>query len=180
MTLLQIGIGLADLSCCCLVMYLLMPSLPAVDFVPLAVIVIFGTLLGFASHARAPSGRSTPRCWIGLPTFDRAELVATLLLYRLLYFVAPFAHRARRPRAARSLYACPAIVAIGAPFPRYGRPCRGSGRAVARTERSAIRERPSLHCAALHAGYRAVLAAALPRAPFPSAFMYESSATFIQ
>jgi len=28
---------------------------------------------------------------IGLPTFDRAELVATLLLYRLLYFVAPFA-----------------------------------------------------------------------------------------
>jgi hypothetical protein len=28
---------------------------------------------------------------IGLPAFDRAELVATLLLYRLLYFVAPFA-----------------------------------------------------------------------------------------
>ena len=28
---------------------------------------------------------------VGLPGFDRAELVATLLLYRLLYFVAPFA-----------------------------------------------------------------------------------------
>jgi hypothetical protein len=90
MTLLQIGIGLADLSCCCLVMYLLMPSLPAVDFVPLAVIVIFGTLLGFASHAPGAIGALDAVMLIGLPTFDRAELVATLLLYRLLYFVAPF------------------------------------------------------------------------------------------
>jgi uncharacterized membrane protein YbhN (UPF0104 family) len=91
MTLLQIGIGLADLSCCSLVMYLLMPSLPAVDFVPLAVIVIFGTLLGFASHAPGAIGALDAAMLIGLPTFDRAELVATLLLYRLLYFVAPFA-----------------------------------------------------------------------------------------
>jgi hypothetical protein len=91
MTLLQIGIGLADLSCCSLVMYLLMPSLPTVDFAPLAVIVIFGTLLGFASHAPGAIGALDAAMLIGLPTFDRAELVATLLLYRLLYFVAPFA-----------------------------------------------------------------------------------------
>jgi uncharacterized membrane protein YbhN (UPF0104 family) len=91
MTLLQIGIGLADLSCCSLVMYLLMPSLPAVDFIPLAVIVIFGTLVGFASHAPGAIGALDAAMLIGLPTFDRAELVATLLLYRLLYFVAPFA-----------------------------------------------------------------------------------------
>jgi hypothetical protein len=90
MTLLQIGIGLADLSCCSLVMYLLMPSLPAVDFVPLAVIVVFGTLLGFASHAPGAIGALDAAMLIGLPAFDRAELVATLLLYRLLYFVAPF------------------------------------------------------------------------------------------
>jgi len=91
MTLLQIGIGLADLSCCSLVMYLLMPSLPTVDFAPLALIVIFGTLLGFASHAPGAIGALDAAMLIGLPTFDRAELVATLLLYRLLYFVAPFA-----------------------------------------------------------------------------------------
>jgi uncharacterized membrane protein YbhN (UPF0104 family) len=90
MTLLQIGIGLADLSCCSLVMYLLMPSLPTVDFIPLAVIVVFGTLLGFASHAPGAVGALDAAMLIGLPTFDRAELVATLLLYRLLYFVAPF------------------------------------------------------------------------------------------
>jgi uncharacterized membrane protein YbhN (UPF0104 family) len=91
MTLLQIGIGLTDLSCCSLVMYLLMPSLPAVDFVALAVIVVFGTLLGFLSHAPGSLGALDATLLIGLPTFDRAELVATLLLYRLLYFVAPFA-----------------------------------------------------------------------------------------
>jgi glycosyltransferase 2 family protein len=91
MTLLQIGIGLADLSCCSLVMYLLMPSLPSVDFVPLAVIVVFGTLLGFASHAPGAIGALDAAMLIGLPAFDRAELIATLLLYRLLYFVAPFA-----------------------------------------------------------------------------------------
>jgi uncharacterized membrane protein YbhN (UPF0104 family) len=79
------------LSCCSLVMYLLMPSLPTVDFAPLALIVIFGTLLGFASHAPGAIGALDAAMLIGLPTFDRAELVATLLLYRLLYFVAPFA-----------------------------------------------------------------------------------------
>jgi glycosyltransferase 2 family protein len=91
MTLLQIGIGIADLSCCSVVMYLLMPSLPGVDFFPLAVIVVFGTLLGFASHAPGAIGALDAAMLIGLPAFDRAELIATLLLYRLLYFVAPFA-----------------------------------------------------------------------------------------
>ena len=91
MTLLQIGIGIADLTCCSVVMYLLMPSWPGVDFIPLAVIVIFGTLLGFASHAPGAIGALDAAMLVGLPTFDRADLVATLLLYRLLYFVAPFA-----------------------------------------------------------------------------------------
>jgi len=91
MTLLQIGVGLTDLGCCSLVMYLLMPSVPAVDFVPLAVIVVFGILLGFLSHAPGSIGALDAAMLIGLPSFDRAEIVATLLLYRLLYFVAPFA-----------------------------------------------------------------------------------------
>ena len=91
MTLMQIGIGIADLSCCSLVMYLLMPGLPVVDFIPLAVIVVLGTLLGFASHAPGAIGALDAAMLVGLPSFDRAELIATLLLYRLLYFVAPFA-----------------------------------------------------------------------------------------
>ena len=91
MTLLQIAIGLADLSCCSLVMYLLMPSLPTVDFLPLAVIVVFGTLIGFASHAPGGIGALDAVMLVGLPSFEPATLVATLLLYRILYFVLPFA-----------------------------------------------------------------------------------------
>lgn len=90
MTLLQIGIGLTDLTCCSLVMYLLMPAVPGIDFFPLAVVVVFGTLLGFASHAPGAIGALDAVMLIALPTFDRASLVATLLLYRLLYFVTPF------------------------------------------------------------------------------------------
>jgi uncharacterized membrane protein YbhN (UPF0104 family) len=91
MTATQIGIGLADMSCCSLVMYLLMPALPEIDFVPLAVAVVFGTLLGFASHAPGGIGALDAVMLVALPDFDRAQVVATLLLYRLLYFVAPFA-----------------------------------------------------------------------------------------
>jgi uncharacterized membrane protein YbhN (UPF0104 family) len=91
MTLVQIGIGLADLSCCSLVMYMLMPGAPAVDFISLAVIVVIGTLIGFASHAPGAIGALDVAMLLGLPGFDQAELVATLLLYRLLYFVVPFA-----------------------------------------------------------------------------------------
>jgi uncharacterized membrane protein YbhN (UPF0104 family) len=82
MTFVQIGIGLTDLSCC---------SLPDVGFVPLAVIVVFGLLLGFASHAPGAIGALDAAMLIALPGFDRVDVVATLLLYRLLYFVAPFA-----------------------------------------------------------------------------------------
>jgi len=48
------------------------------------------SLLGFASHAPGAIGALDAAMLVGLPAFDRAELVATLLLYRLLYFVAPF------------------------------------------------------------------------------------------
>jgi uncharacterized membrane protein YbhN (UPF0104 family) len=91
MTLVQIGIGIADLSCCSLVMYMLMPEAPAIDFLSLAVIVVIGTLIGFASHAPGAIGALDVAMLVGLPAFDKAELVATLLLYRLLYFVVPFA-----------------------------------------------------------------------------------------
>ena len=89
-TLLQVWIGLTDLTCCSLVMYLLLPASPSVDFFAVAVVVVFGTLLGFASHAPGALGALDAAMLIGLPDFNRAELVATLLLYRLLYFVLPF------------------------------------------------------------------------------------------
>jgi uncharacterized membrane protein YbhN (UPF0104 family) len=90
LTLLQIGIGVADLGFCALAFYLLMPVYPDVDFVSVAVVFILATLLGFASHAPGSLGVFDAAMLVALPQFTREHLVATLLLYRVLYFVIPF------------------------------------------------------------------------------------------
>jgi uncharacterized membrane protein YbhN (UPF0104 family) len=90
LTLVQIAIGVADLGFCALAFYLLMPVYPDIDFVSVAVVFILATLLGFASHAPGSLGVFDAAMLVALPQFTREHLVATLLLYRVLYFVFPF------------------------------------------------------------------------------------------
>jgi uncharacterized membrane protein YbhN (UPF0104 family) len=90
LTLLQVLIGVVDLGFCALAMYLLMPSHPDVDFVSLAVVFILATLLGFASHAPGSLGVFDAAMLVALPQFAREDLIATLLIYRVLYFLLPF------------------------------------------------------------------------------------------
>jgi len=89
-TLLQIGIGIVDLTCCALAMYALMPAEPAISFVTLGVIFVSATLLGFASHAPGGIGVFDAAMLVALVMFDREELLASLLLFRLLYYIVPF------------------------------------------------------------------------------------------
>ncbi len=90
LTLLQILIGVVDLGFCSLAMYLLMPNAPAIDFLSLAVVFILATLLGFASHAPGSLGVFDAAMLVALPQFGREQMVATLLMFRVLYFVIPF------------------------------------------------------------------------------------------
>src|SRR5947209_17096893 len=90
LTLLQILIGVVDLGFCALAFYLLMPVYPDLDFVSVAVVFILATLLGFASHAPGSLGVFDAAMLVALPRFGREHLVATLVLYRVLYFVIPF------------------------------------------------------------------------------------------
>src|SRR5207247_392419 len=90
LTLLQILIGVVDLGFCALAMYLLMPSQPGIDFVSLAVVFILATLLGFASHAPGSLGVFDAAMLVALPQFGREQMVATLVVFRILYFVIPF------------------------------------------------------------------------------------------
>jgi uncharacterized membrane protein YbhN (UPF0104 family) len=69
LTLLQIGIGIVDLCFCALAMYILVPEEPNIGFVTLAVIFVSATL------------------W----QFDKEDMLAGLLLFRLLYYIVPFA-----------------------------------------------------------------------------------------
>ncbi|MGX9392341.1 lysylphosphatidylglycerol synthase transmembrane domain-containing protein [Nitrobacteraceae bacterium UC4446_H13] len=90
LTLLQILIGVVDLGFCSLAMYLLMPNEPYIDFLSLAVVFILATLLGFASHAPGSLGVFDAAMLVALPQFGREQLLATLLVFRVLYFVIPF------------------------------------------------------------------------------------------
>ena len=91
LTLLQIFIGVVDLGFCALAMYLLAPTSPDLDFVTLAVVFILATLLGFASHAPGSLGVFDAAMLIGLPMLGKEQLLASLLVYRILYFLIPFA-----------------------------------------------------------------------------------------
>src|SRR6476659_131283 len=91
LTLLQIGIGIVDLGFCALAMYVLVPDEPNLGFVMVAVIFVSATLLGFASAAPGGIGVFGEAVLVALWHFDTAELLAGLLLFRLIYYIIPFA-----------------------------------------------------------------------------------------
>ena len=90
LTLLQIAIGIVDLSFCALAMYVLVPDEPNLGFVVVAVIFVSATLLGFASHSPGGLGVFDAAMLVGLWQMDREDLLAGMLLFRMLYYIAPF------------------------------------------------------------------------------------------
>jgi uncharacterized membrane protein YbhN (UPF0104 family) len=90
-TLLQICIGILDLGFCALAMYMLIPGEPNIGFITLAVIFVTATLLGFASHAPGGLGVFDAAMLVALWEFDKEDLLAGLLLFRVLYYLVPFA-----------------------------------------------------------------------------------------
>jgi hypothetical protein len=90
LTLLQIGIGVMDLSSGALAMYTLLPGEPSLDFVPALVTFVMATLLGFLSHAPGSLGVFEAALLVGLPQFQKEDLLASLAVFRLLYFILPF------------------------------------------------------------------------------------------
>ena len=91
LTLLQILIGIVDLGCCAAAMYLLLPDEPHIGFITLSVIFVAATLLGFASHSPGGLGVFDAAMLVALWQFDKEDLLAGLLLFRLLYYIIPFA-----------------------------------------------------------------------------------------
>jgi len=91
LTLVQILIGIADLACCSLAMFVLLPDEPHIAFVTVSVIFVTATLLGFASAAPGGLGVFDVAMFAALWQYDRENLLAGLLQFRLLYYVVPFA-----------------------------------------------------------------------------------------
>jgi len=54
------------------------------------VVFILATLLGFASHAPGSIGVFDAAMLVALWQFDKEDVLAGLLLFRLLYYITPF------------------------------------------------------------------------------------------
>jgi uncharacterized membrane protein YbhN (UPF0104 family) len=69
----------------------LLPDAPHIAFIKLAVIFVAATLLGFASHSPGGLGVFDAAMLVALIEFNKEQLLAGLLLFRLLYYIIPFA-----------------------------------------------------------------------------------------
>lgn len=135
-TLAQILIGILDLACCALAMYMLVPNEPHLGFVQVSVIFVAATLLGFASHAPGGLGVFDATMLVALWQFDKEALLAGLLLFRLLYYVTPFVI------SLAILGTREALLGRGAR--RLGLPAPAPAAAAVRSTAELVREKPDL------------------------------------
>jgi glycosyltransferase 2 family protein len=89
LTLLQIGIGTMDRLLASLSFFILLPDSPSISFASLLVIFAVATLVGTISHTPGSLGVVEAALLIGLPQFNREELLATILTFRVLDFFLP-------------------------------------------------------------------------------------------
>jgi uncharacterized membrane protein YbhN (UPF0104 family) len=90
LTLVQIGIGIADLVSAGLAMCVLITTHASIDLVTILVTSVLSTLLGFASHAPGSIGVFDAAMLIGLAQIEKEHVLAALLVFRCLYFLLPF------------------------------------------------------------------------------------------
>lgn len=90
-TFFQIGIGVLDLAAGSLAIYMLLPSAPSSDYVIVAVAYVIAALAGFLSHAPGSLGVFEAAMLVLLPQYRTEDLLASLLILHVLYFVLPLA-----------------------------------------------------------------------------------------
>lgn len=89
-TLGQIALGLADLSCAAGALFVLMPQGVDLDFMTFVLIYVFACILGVISHAPGGIGVFEATMLHAVPAQAREGLLASLLLFRLIYYFIPF------------------------------------------------------------------------------------------
>ena len=72
------------------VLYVLLPARTAIDFPSFAATYVLGCILGIASHAPGGIGVFEATMLKFVPAPSTASLFASLLLFRIIYYLAPF------------------------------------------------------------------------------------------
>jgi uncharacterized membrane protein YbhN (UPF0104 family) len=89
-TLAQMALGVIDLCAAAGALYVLLPPHATPDFVTFAATYVFGALLGIISHAPGGIGVFEATMLKALVAPNHATLLAALLLFRVIYYLAPF------------------------------------------------------------------------------------------
>jgi glycosyltransferase 2 family protein len=89
-TLAQIVVAAADLCAAAGALYCLLPAGVDLGFIPFLAIYIFACILGVVSHAPGGIGVFEATMLNLLPGASQGEVLASLLLFRVIYYFLPF------------------------------------------------------------------------------------------
>ncbi len=89
-TLAQLALGAGDLCCAAGALYLLLPGGSDIGFLPFVTIYVFACLLGVVSHAPGGIGVFEATMLHAIPSASHESLLASLLLFRVIYYFLPF------------------------------------------------------------------------------------------
>ena len=89
MTWLQIVVGVLDITLIASVLYLLLPESAQLAFLPFLAVYLASVLVGVLSHVPAGLGVLESMLLLLLPQVPPEELLAAVLLYRVIYEVIP-------------------------------------------------------------------------------------------
>ncbi|MGO9007840.1 MAG: lysylphosphatidylglycerol synthase domain-containing protein [Beijerinckiaceae bacterium] len=90
LTLGQIALGVIDLCSAAGVLYTLLPPNQALDFFTFAAVYVFACVLGIASNAPGGLGVFEAAMLKAVPVPSQEALLASLLLFRVIYYLVPF------------------------------------------------------------------------------------------
>jgi uncharacterized membrane protein YbhN (UPF0104 family) len=90
LSLAQMLIGAADACAGAGVLYVLLPPGHGVAYEPFLAVYVFAVMLGIASHVPGGLGAFEATVLLALSGLPREPVLGALLLFRLIYYVAPF------------------------------------------------------------------------------------------
>ena len=89
LTMLQLIVGLVDIGLVSSVLYLLLPESARIPYLPFLAVYLASVFAGVLSHVPAGLGVLESMLLLLLPQVPPAQLLASVLLYRVIYEIAP-------------------------------------------------------------------------------------------
>ena len=90
LTLSQLTLGVIDLGCAAGALYVILPAGHGLDFISFCATYVLACVLGIASHMPGGIGAFEATMLNAVPAPSPEALFASLLLFRMIYYVAPF------------------------------------------------------------------------------------------